>query len=141
MKVAGVVIIIFGLHTAGAFRIRALYSEKRIHLRVPSGGFTAPFLLGIVFALGWTPCIGPVLAGILALAAESKTLLSGMGLLAVYSLGLGIPFVITGFATGSVLKALGRFKRHFRKVEIVSGVLMVIAGILIFTGELQKLSF
>jgi cytochrome c-type biogenesis protein len=140
MKVAGVIIIVFGLHMAGVFRIKALYAEKRFHTRFQNVGFFGAFLIGVMFAFGWTPCIGPVLAGILALAANSETVLTGIGLLAVYSLGLGIPFLITGFATGSALKALGGFKRHFRKIEIASGVLLVAVGVLIFTGSLQAIS-
>lgn len=140
MKVAGVVIVIFGLHMLGIFRIKALYSEKRFHTRFKSIGFAAPFLIGVMFAFGWTPCVGPVLAVILALAANSDTLTQGIGLLAVYSLGLGIPFLIVGFATGAALKALGRFKPHFRKFEVASGVLMIMVGILIFTDSFQNLS-
>lgn len=140
MKIAGIVITIFGLHMAGVFRIRALYAEKRFHLRSQNLGFAAPFVIGVMFAFGWTPCIGPVLASILTLAANSDTVLLGMGLLAVYSLGLGIPFVITGFATGTALKALGRSRRHFRKIEIASGVLIVMVGVLVFTGNLQVLN-
>jgi len=140
MKAAGVVIVVFGLHMTGVFKIRALYSEKRFHTRLQNVGFLGAFLIGIMFAFGWTPCIGPVLAGILTLAADSKTILRGVILLAIYSLGLGIPFLITGFATGSVLSALGRFKRHFRKIEIASGVLMIAVGVLVFTGSLTQLS-
>ena len=140
MKIGGVVIVVFGLHMAGVFRIKALYAEKRFHIRLTNVGFAGSFLIGVTFALGWTPCIGPVLAAILALAANSETVLRGMGLLAIYSLGLGIPFLITGFATGTALKALTRFRRHFRKIEIASGVLMMAVGVLIFTGSLQELS-
>ena len=140
MKVAGVIIVVFGLHMLGIFRIKALYAEKRFHVRFKSIGFAAPFLIGVMFAFGWTPCIGPVLAVILTLAADSETLMLGMGLLAVYSLGLAIPFLITGFATGAALKALGRFKAHFRKFEIASGVLMIAVGVLVFTNNLQTIS-
>lgn len=140
MKVGGVVVVIFGLHMTGLFRIRALYSEKRFHKRLSNVGFVGAFLIGVMFAFGWTPCIGPVLAGILTLAADSKTVLRGVGLLAAYSLGLGIPFLITGCATGAALNALSKFKGHFRKVEIVSGILMIAVGILIFTGSMQMLS-
>ena len=139
-KVAGIVIVIFGLHMLGILRIKALYAEKRFHARFQSIGFAAPFVMGVMFAFGWTPCIGPVLGAIIALASQTDTLAQGVGLLAVYSLGLGIPFLITGFATGAVLKALGRFKPHFRKFEVASGILMIAVGVLIFTGNLQDLS-
>ncbi|HUV05854.1 MAG TPA: cytochrome c biogenesis protein CcdA [Armatimonadota bacterium] len=140
MKIGGVVIIIFGLHMLGVFRIKALYMEKRFHGRLQNVGLVGAFLIGVMFAFGWTPCTGPVLAGILALAADSETLLQGVGLLAIYSLGLGIPFLITGFATGTALRALARFKKHFRTVEIASGALMIAVGVLIFQGNLQVLS-
>jgi len=140
MKVGGVVIIVFGLHMLGVFRIKALYVEKRLHKRLQNVGFVGAFLIGVMFAFGWTPCTGPVLASILTLAADSKTVPQGIGLLAVYSLGLGIPFLITGFATGTALKALAKFKGHLRKVEIASGVLLIGIGILIFEGNLQILS-
>jgi cytochrome c-type biogenesis protein len=140
MKIAGIIVIIFGVHMTGIFRIKALYAEKRFHARFQRLGFAAPFLIGVMFAFGWTPCVGPVLGSILAMAAVSDTLSQGIGLLAVYSLGLGIPFLITGFATGAALNALGRFKPHFRKFEVASGVLMIAVGALIFTDNLQALS-
>ena len=140
MKAAGVVIVIFGLHMTGVFRIKALYAEKRIHTRLRNVGLAGAYLIGVMFAFGWTPCIGPVLAAILTLAADSKTITKGVILLATYSMGLGIPFLITGFATGSALNALARFKKHFRAIEITSGVLMIAVGALIFTNSLQGLS-
>ncbi|MHB0999333.1 MAG: cytochrome c biogenesis CcdA family protein [Armatimonadota bacterium] len=140
MKIAGVVIIIFGLHIAGVFRIKALYSEKRFHIKMKNVGLPGAFIIGIMFALGWTPCIGPVLSGILTLAGNSETLSRGMILLSFYSLGLGVPFLMAGFATGRVLDGFAKFKKHFRKIEIVSGILMVIVGVTIFTGSLQMFS-
>jgi cytochrome c-type biogenesis protein len=140
MKVAGVIVIIFGLHMTGIFRIKALYSEHRFHSQLKTVSYAGSFLIGVMFAFGWTPCVGPVLAGILALAANSETVMRGVGLLAVYSLGLGLPFLIAGFATGTVLKALGRFRRHFRKIEVASGVLMILVGVVILTGNLGTIS-
>jgi cytochrome c-type biogenesis protein len=137
-KIAGVIIVIFGLHMLGVFRIKALYSEKRFHLRMENLGLWGSFLIGITFALGWTPCIGPVLAGILTLAAQSNTVVRGMVLLALYSLGLGIPFLLAGFATGAVLRVLSGFKKYFRSVEIASGTLMILVGVLIFNGNLEN---
>lgn len=140
MKAGGVLIIIFSLHMLGLFKIRSLYSEKRFHLRMNNIGLLGAFMIGITFALGWTPCIGPVLASILALAANTKTVGHGIGLLGVYSLGLGIPFLAAGFATGAVLHRLQSFKKHFRAVELASGVLMLVVGITVVTGSFQSLT-
>jgi cytochrome c-type biogenesis protein len=139
-RVGGLLLIVLGLHMTGLFKIRALYSEHRIHARFARMGGLTAFLIGVTFAFGWTPCIGPALAAILALAASSDTVYRGMLLLAVYSLGLGVPFLAAGFAAGSILKALMRFKRHFRKVEIASGVLIVLVGVLIFTGRFDVIT-
>ena len=140
MKIGGIVIVVFGLHMLGVFRIQALYAEKRFHVRMKNVGYLGAFLLGLVFAFGWTPCVGLYLAPILALAADTETLGRGVALLAVYSLGLGLPFVLTGFLTSRAIAAMNRIKPHFRKVEVVSGLLLMVVGILIFTGDLQKLS-
>ena len=140
MKVGGVIITVFGLQMLGIFRIRALYSEKRFHIKPRKVGIGGAFLIGITFAFGWTPCVGPVLASILTLAADSKTVSQGILLLSAYSMGLGIPFLLTGFATGAMLRAISILKRHVRKVEIVSGVLMILVGVLIFAGRFQMLS-
>lgn len=138
--IGGVVVIIFGLHMLGVFRINALYGEKRIHLKFSNVGDYSAFLIGVTFAFGWTPCIGPILAAILSLAADSKTVGHGTMLLAIYSLGLGVPFLIAGLATGRVLKLLIRFKRHFRKIEFASGVCVVFVGILVFTGKFEMIT-
>ena len=140
MNIAGIVVFIFGLHMAGIFRIRTLYKEARIHHRFKKVGFLTAFLIGLMFALGWTPCVGPVLAMILGMAGTSNTLGQGIFLLAVYSAGLAVPFLITGFATGWALKGLSKFKRYFHTVEIASGVLLMVVGVLIFTGSLQMLN-
>ncbi|MHB0912403.1 MAG: cytochrome c biogenesis CcdA family protein [Armatimonadota bacterium] len=139
-KLGGAVVIVFGLHMLGIFRIKALYSEKRLHARLDSMGPAGAFLIGVTFAFGWTPCIGPVLGAILVLAANSETVFRGVTLLAVYSLGLGIPFLAAGFATAAVLRALSPLKRHFRKVEIASGMLLIIIGVMVAAGKLQDLT-
>jgi cytochrome c-type biogenesis protein len=97
-------------------------------------------LFGLVFAFGWTPCIGPILAGILAIAGSQQTVFQGIILLAVYSLGLGVPFLLTSLGLNQFLAFYGRFKRHFRALEIVSGVLVVAIGVLIVTGSLSRLN-
>lgn len=140
MQLAGVIIFIFGLHMLGVLKVNAIYNEKRIHIRLDDVGFAGAVLIGAMFGLGWTPCIGPALMSILTLAADSSTVGRGMLLLAVYSLGLGIPFIVAGFGAGAALSALARVKRHFRKIELASGMLMMAVGVLIFTGNLQRLS-
>lgn len=139
-KVAGVVVVIFGLHTMGIFRIKALFAERRFHILPKNMGFFGAFLIGMMFAIGWTPCIGPVLSGIIAIAANSGTVYKGMVLLLFYSLGLGAPFLAAGFATGTLIKYLSSVKKYFRVVEIASGILLVIIGSMIFTGSFQALS-
>lgn len=139
-RIGGIIIIGFGLQMLGIFRIRALYTERRFHLKLKKAGLVGAFLIGVTFAFGWTPCVGPVLAGILTLAADSKTVWQGILLLSMYSIGLGIPFLITGFATGAALRVLSVVKRHVRLVEVASGLLMVLVGILIFSGRFQILS-
>lgn len=140
MKVAGAIIVIFGLHMLGVFRIRAFYSEKRFHFRMKNVGYLGAFLMGITFAFGWTPCVGPVLGTILGMAANSDTVAKGTALLGVYSLGLGIPFIFTAFLTSRAIGAMNLIKPHFRKIEIASGVLLIIVGVLIFSAQLQVLS-
>jgi cytochrome c-type biogenesis protein len=139
-RIAGLVIIIFGLHVLGIFKINALYQDKRFHdVEKPRGGWGV-LLFGLVFAFGWTPCIGPILAGILGIAASQETVTRGIILLAVYSLGLGVPFLLTSLGLNQFLAFYGRFKRHFRTLEIVSGVMVVAIGLMIVTGSLTRLS-
>lgn len=129
--VAGAVIIIFGLHLTGLLQIKALYADKRIHSTIGGQGFFAPFLVGFAFAFGWTPCIGPILAGILTLAAAESTVSRGILLLAVYSLGLAVPFLLTSVGIERFLKFYQRFRRHLHTVEVASGALLIVIGLLI----------
>ncbi|OGL41583.1 MAG: cytochrome C biogenesis protein [Candidatus Schekmanbacteria bacterium RIFCSPHIGHO2_02_FULL_38_11] len=140
-QLAGIIIIIFGLHTMGIFRIRFLDIEKRINVRKKTYGIAGSFFVGFAFAFGWTPCIGPILGAILALASTRDTVLQGILLLSVYSLGLGIPFLITAIAMNTFLKLFKSIKKHFRKIEIISGLLLVIIGLLIFSNNLQILAY
>ena len=134
-RLAGIVIIIFGLHTMGVLRIEWLYQEKRLQSsRRPAGPFGA-MLVGIAFAFGWTPCIGPILSGILILAGSQDTIGQGVKLLAVYSLGLGVPFFATALAINRFFAVLARIRHHYHKIELVSGALLVAIGILIFTNK------
>jgi cytochrome c-type biogenesis protein len=138
--VAGVVIIIMGLHFLGVFHIGALVREKRMEISKPVGLWGA-YAMGLAFAFGWTPCIGPILAAILAVAASEQTVAKGAGLLAVYSLGLGIPFLLAAFAVEPFAAFLVRFRRHLRQVERVMGGLLVLTGIAFLTGFVSQASF
>jgi len=135
-KIAGVILIIFGLHTMGVFRLAFLETEKRIHSqRKPAGPFGA-MLVGIAFAFGWTPCIGPILGGILAIAGSRNSVAQGVTLLAVYSLGLGIPFLITSLAINQFFGAAKRIRKYYHAIELTSGALLIAIGVLIISGEL-----
>lgn len=135
--VAGVVIILFGLHFLGLFRISLLYKEARIHTDMQGASLAGAYLIGLAFAFGWTPCIGPVLATVLTLAANEASLTSGVKLLLAYSLGLGIPFILAAVAIKPFLGFMQRFRRHLGRVEKVMGVVLVLTGILFLTGSLN----
>jgi cytochrome c-type biogenesis protein len=138
--IAGVVIIFFGLHLTGIFKIKALYADKRMHSMQGSKSPIGAFLVGFAFAFGWTPCIGPVLAGILGMAANEDTVAHGIGLLFIYSLGLAVPFLLTSLGIDRFLAFYGRFRRHLGTVEVVSGVLLVAIGGLILAGRFTWLA-
>lgn len=138
-KVAGVLIILFGLHTIGILPVKWLFYEKRFSFQKVRPGWIGSFVMGLAFAFGWTPCIGPILAGILALAATQETVAQGTFLLAVYSMGLGIPFILTGFGTQIFLQFFNRYKRFIRWGEVFAGVLLIFVGGLIFTNKLTLL--
>jgi cytochrome c-type biogenesis protein len=125
---AGVAIIVMGLHFLGLTPIAWLMQEKRLTVAKPVGLWGA-YLMGLCFALGWTPCIGPILAAILAIAASEATVAKGAGMLAVYSLGLGIPFIIAAFAVKWFAGFLSRFKKHLHQVERAMGALLVVTGV------------
>ena len=138
--VAGIAIIVMGLHFLGVFRIGLLLREKRMEMVKPVGLWGA-YAMGLAFAFGWTPCIGPILAAILAVAASEQTVARGAGLLAVYSVGLGIPFRLAAFAVEPFAAFLARFRRHLLKVERVMGGLLVLTGIAFLTGFVTQASF
>jgi len=137
---AGVLIIVMGLHFLGLTRVSVLMREKRWGMAKPVGLWGA-YLMGLAFAFGWTPCIGPILAAILAVAASKETVAKGAGLLAVYSAGLGIPFLIAAFAVEPFMAFLARFKRHLAWVERAMGALMVLTGIAFLTGFVSEASY
>jgi cytochrome c-type biogenesis protein len=138
--VAGVVIIIMGLHFLGVTRLALLYREKRVTVPKPVGLWGA-YVMGLAFAFGWTPCIGPILAVILAIAASEATVTKGAGLLAVYSLGLGIPFLAAAFAVEPFAKFLARFRGYLPVVEKTMGGLLVLTGIAFLTGFVSEASY
>lgn len=139
-QVAGVVIILFGLHLTGLLRINALYSDKRLHS--VKGGSTpgGAFLIGFAFAFGWTPCVGPILAVILGFAAEQDSVFKGIALLAVYSMGLAVPFLLTAFGIERFLKFYSRFRAHMHAIEVASGGLLIALGILLVLGRFTIIS-
>ena len=137
---AGVVIIIFGLHLTGVFQIKALLADTRLHQL--KGGSTAwgAFVIGFAFAFGWTPCVGPILAVILGFAAAQDSVLKGILLLAIYSLGLAVPFLLTSLGIERFLKFYSRFRSHMHALEVASGVLLILLGGLLVFGRLTLIS-
>ncbi len=140
-SLAGVIIIVMGLHFLGVFRIGFLDMQVRSSGPSAASGPGGGFLLGLAFAIGWTPCIGPVLAAVLAVAASQTSAIEGATLLAVYSAGLGVPFLLAGLAIGPFLSFFESFKKHLETVERFMGAFLVLTGILFITGQFTRLSF
>lgn len=136
---AGIVIIIMGLHFLGLTRIGLLMREGRLSIPKPVGLWGA-YVMGLAFAFGWTPCIGPILAAILSIAAAEATVAKGAGLLAVYSAGLGVPFLIAAFMVERFSSLFARMKRHLALVERAMGVLMIVTGVGFLTGAMSSVS-
>ncbi|WP_244606518.1 cytochrome c biogenesis CcdA family protein [Arsenicitalea aurantiaca] len=141
MPIAGIMILAMGLHFIGVFRIGLLDRQMRHQGPGVASGPVGGFLLGLAFAVGWTPCIGPVLAAILSVAASRDTAFEGAALLGVYSLGLGVPFLLAGIAIGPFLSFFDGFRKHLRTVERAMGVLLVVTGLLFVTGQFTRISF
>ncbi|OIP63322.1 MAG: cytochrome C biogenesis protein [Nitrospirae bacterium CG_4_9_14_3_um_filter_53_35] len=139
-RIAGLALVVLGLHTTGLFRIGFLNYEKRFHVRTKRISYLQAFVIGVVFAFGWTPCIGPILAGILAMAGTQESVMTGVLLLLIYAMGLGIPFILMGLATGWSLSFISRVKKHFKAVEAVSGILLITIGVMIFMNRLGYFS-
>jgi cytochrome c-type biogenesis protein len=131
-----VVLIILGHHSLGVFRLGVLDNEKRLHSQRKPAGPLGAMLVGVAFAFGWTPCIGPILGGILAIAGSRNSVGQGVLLLAVYSLGLGIPFLITSLAINQFFSAAKRIRGYYHAIEMTSGALLIAIGALILTGQL-----
>lgn len=139
-RVGGVLIILFGIHVTGLMPFRFLLGEKRIQLHRKPAGYVGSFLVGLAFSAGWTPCIGPILASILMVAATEGSVVRGITLLLLYSLGLGIPFFISALAMHQFMVVFNRFKKFIRVFEICTGLFLMLVGILIFTNGFAILS-
>jgi len=140
-KIAGVVIILFGIHMMGLIRIPILYREARFNTITKPRGWLGAYVIGLAFGFGWTPCIGPILGSILAIAASDSSLKFGVGLLAVYALGLGVPFLLAALAINPFMRFMKNFRKYFRALEIGTGAILMATGLLIFTGQFQILAY
>jgi cytochrome c-type biogenesis protein len=139
-QIAGVVIILFGLHLTGVFKIKALYTDARLHSVKGSSTAWGAFVIGFAFAFGWTPCVGPVLTVILTFAAAQDSITKGIALLAIYSMGLAVPFLLTALLLERFLKFYSRFRSHMHTLEIASGGLLIALGILLVLGRFTLIS-
>ena len=139
--IGGIIIIIFGIHFTQIIQFSFLNSDTRIQIKNYKPGLVGSFIVGLSFAFGWTPCIGPILGSVLSVAASSETISEGTFLLILYSAGLGIPFVLAAYGIGTFLKFLSRIRKHIRTIEIFTGLLLILFGILILTNRIQELAF
>lgn len=140
-KIAGAIIVLFGLHMVGILKVGMLYREARFNNIARPNGWLGTYVIGLAFGFGWTPCIGPILGTILAIAASDSSLGYGVSLLAVYALGLGIPFILAALAINPFLRFMTKFRRHLHKVEIGTGLILIVTGLLIFFNEFQILAY
>ena len=141
-RIGGVVLVVLGLQMAGVLRIPALYSEKRWEGRLgASAGYLRSLLIGMIFAAGWTPCVGPVLTAILLLAMQTATAWRGAWLLLVFAAGLGIPFVVTGALLDVLMPRLKRIGKHAQAISVAGGILLIVMGFALVTGLFTELSF
>ncbi len=139
-KVSGILILIFGLHTAGILKIKLLYREKRFFSFSKAQGAFGSILMGMAFAAGWTPCVGPILSSILFYAGSMETISKGIILLVFYSLGLAVPFILTSLAIENLSLKIRSLGKYLKVISVLSGLLMILMGILIFTNNISKLS-
>ena len=138
--VGGIVVIVFGIHITGLINLKFLESEKKVHIRNKPAGYIGTLLVGITFGAGWTPCIGPILGSILYIAINMKTVYSGVLLLTAYSLGLGVPFFLSSLAINSFLAYFEKFRKYIKAVTVVSGVFLVIIGLLIVSNHFTTIA-
>ncbi len=138
--IGGVLVIILGLHFAGIFRLKFLDREKKIHLKKKPLGYLGTCLVGMAFGAGWTPCVGPILGAILAMAATTQNIFKGIALLAFYSAGLGIPFLLSAIILHKFFEYFKTIRKYFKVISVVGGVLLIIVGILLISGYFSSLS-
>ena len=139
--IGGIIIIIFGIHFTQLIQLPFLNSDTRIQINNYKPGLIGSFIVGLSFAFGWTPCIGPILGSVLSVAATSENISEGTFLLVLYSAGLGVPFIIAAYGIGAFLKFLSKIRKHIRTIEIFTGLLLILFGILILTNRIQELAF
>jgi len=139
--VGGIIIIIFGIHFTQIIQIPFLNSDTRFQLQNYRPGLVGSYIIGLSFAFGWTPCIGPILGSVLSIAASSETVSTGIILLMIYSAGLGIPFLFAAYGIGGFLKFLSKIRKYIRAIEIFTGVLLILFGFLILTNRVQEIAF
>lgn len=140
-RIAGVAIIFFGLHFLGVFRIPLLDREARFNVKTNTGSIMGAYILGLAFAFGWVPCIGPQLGAILSLAAQADSVARGTTLLGVYAAGLGIPFVLAAVFIGRSISVMNRLKKHMRLIEVATGTLLLVVGLLMLTGQFSIIAY
>ncbi|HLZ59575.1 MAG TPA: cytochrome c biogenesis protein CcdA [Ktedonosporobacter sp.] len=139
-QIGGIILVIVGLHLTGIFTLPLLYMQKRFEFHPTRPSYPASALIGIIFAIAWTPCVGPILGSVLILAANAATLRTGVLLLLVYSLGLGVPFLLLGLGLDRFSRLLRRLRPHLGKIEVATGILMIVVGVLIFFNLLLYLN-
>ncbi len=140
-QIAGVIIIIFGLHVMGLLRLPFLNRDVRLHLQNRPASLAGAYLLGLAFAFGWTPCIGPILATVLSVAARGDSLWYGTTLLTVYAAGLGIPFLLAAFLAAPFMRWMKRMRKHMRRIEMATGSLLIVTGLLFLFNSFEILGF
>lgn len=138
--IGGVIVILFGLHFVGIFRFRFLNKEKAIHVKRKPFGYLGTCLVGMAFGVGWTPCVGPILGSILTFAATTQNLLKGIVLLAFYSLGLGLPFFLSGFILHKFFEYFKVIRKYFKAITIAGGVLLILVGVILASGYFSVIS-
>ena len=138
--IGGAVVILFGIHFAGIFRLRFLDKEKKVHLKKKPLGYLGTCLVGIAFGAGWMPCVGPILGSILTMAATTQNILKGIILLAFYSIGIGLPFFISGLIIHKFFEYFKTIRKYFKIITIIGGILLIIVGILLISGYFSSMS-